>query len=114
MFTANVETAATACNVITSEVDAAIISRYQAGESQGAIARSLGLGREAVRRILKERGIPLHPKCPVSGPHRQAILSLHAEGKSIKEISASLGLKFTTVYRVLRRQDMVKKNRKQS
>jgi len=34
---------------------------------------------------------------------------MHAEGKTIKEISAMLGLHFATVYRVLLRNGRVKK-----
>ena len=40
-------------------------------------------------------------KTPAARPHQQAISAMHAEGKSIKEISTELELNFATVYRVL-------------
>jgi DNA-binding NarL/FixJ family response regulator len=109
MFTVTVETDATGGTAIGSDIEAIIVFRFQAGESQVSIARALGLGTFIVRRVLKEHRIPPHPKCPVSGPHQQAILSLHAEGKTIKEISDGLSLNFATVYRVLLRNGRVKK-----
>jgi DNA-directed RNA polymerase specialized sigma24 family protein len=40
----------------------------------------------------------------VSGirPHRQAILELHGEGKTIQQLSTQLGENFGTIHRVLR------------
>lgn len=109
MFTSTIEMATTSNSVVTSEVKDAIVTRYLAGESQVAIAEELALATVVVRHVLKERRAPPHPKCPVSGPHEQAILSLHAGGKSIKEISNGLGVNFATVYRILLRNGRVKK-----
>jgi hypothetical protein len=109
MFTGSVETGATGVTVIGSDIAAAIVSRYEAGESQVSIAKALGLGTFIIRRVLKEHRVPLHPKCPVSGHFQQAILSLHTEGKTIKDISTDLGLNFATVYRILLRSGRVKK-----
>jgi hypothetical protein len=67
------------------------------------------VNQKAIRRVLKQLGEPLRTPCPVAGVHRQTILDRHAEGKSIKEISAQLGLDFTTVYQVLRRAGRVQK-----
>ncbi|MDB5306711.1 MAG: hypothetical protein JWO38_913 [Gemmataceae bacterium] len=88
-----------------------IARRYQAGETQTGIASSLDLDRSIVRRVLDLLQIPLRPQCPASGPHRQAILEIHADGKSIKEISTQLAMNFATVYRVLRRAGRVQKMR---
>lgn len=90
---------------------AEVASRYRAGETQEAIAASLGVSQKAVRRVLGQMGEPLRTSCPVSGVHRQTILDRHDDGKSIKEISAILGLDFATVYGVLRRAGRVRKKR---
>jgi transposase len=67
------------------------------------------VSQKAVRRVLDRLEEPRHTSCPVSGTHRQTILDWHAEGKSIKVISAQLGLNFATVYQVLRRAGRVQK-----
>lgn len=90
---------------------AEVARRYRSGETQKAIAASLGVPQKVIRRILEELGEPLRTSCPVSGVHRQSILDQHAGGKSIKEISTELGLSFATVYQVLRRAGRVKKKR---
>jgi hypothetical protein len=81
------------------------------GAAVGAVVGSvgLGLGRRVVRRVLVQLAVPKRPRCPASGPHQQAILAMHAKGKSIKEISTELGVNFATVYRVLRRTGRVQK-----
>ena len=88
---------------------AVVARRYRSGETQGAIAATLGVSQKAVRRILDRSEEPIRPSCPVSGTHRQTILDRHAEGRSIKEISTELGLNFATVYRVLRQAGRVQK-----
>jgi DNA-directed RNA polymerase specialized sigma24 family protein len=88
---------------------AEVASRYRSGQTQKAIAASLGVTQKAVRRALNHLGEPLRTSCPVSGVRRQVILDRHTEGKSIKEISTELGLNFATVYRVLRRAGRVQK-----
>ena len=87
---------------------AEVARRYRSGETQEAISASLGVSQKAVRRVLDQLGEPLHTPCPVSGVHRQTILAQYAEGKSIKVISAQLGLNFATVYQVLRRAGRVR------
>jgi hypothetical protein len=89
-----------------------VARRYRSGETQKAIAASLGVPQKFVRRVLAELGEPLRTSCPVSGVHRQAILDQHAEGKTIKEISTGVGSNFATVYQVLRRAGQVKKTRR--
>jgi transposase len=89
-----------------------VARRYHSGETQKAIAASLGVPEKVVRRILVELREPLRTSCPVSGVRRQAILDWHAGGKSIKEISTGLGLNFATVYQVLRRAGRVKRKRR--
>lgn len=112
MFTAAADIDTTSNARSSSDKTDAIVTRYLAGESQVAIAKALGMGHETVRRTLKERGVPLRPPRPVSGPHWQAILALHADGQTIKEISTELGLNFVTVYRVLRQAGRVQKKRR--
>ena len=102
----------TAGAAVTSDTNTEIVRRYRAGESQAAIASSLGLGRGVIRRALGRLSILLRPKCPASGPHLQAILDRHAAGQSIQEISTASGLNFATVYNVLRRADRVRKKRR--
>lgn len=100
---------------VPSDTANEVARRYRAGESQAGIALSLGLARTVVRRVLDQLAVPIRPKFPASGPHQQAILILHAEGKTIKEISTRLGVNFATAYRVLRRAGRVeKKHRKTS
>ena len=96
---------------VSSDTASEIARRYQAGESQAAIASSLGLGRSVVRQLLVEQAVPIRPRCPASGPHQEAILALHADGKSIREISARLEIDFATVYRVLLRAGRVRVKR---
>jgi hypothetical protein len=91
---------------------AEVARRYRSGETQKAIAASLGVPQKVVRRILEQLGVPLRTSCPTSGVHRQAILDQHAEGRTIKEISTGVGLNFATVYQVLRRAGRVKKKRR--
>jgi hypothetical protein len=93
---------------------AEVARRYQSGDSQAAIAAALGLGRGVVRAVLEQQGVPIRPRCPASGPHQEAILSLHAGGKSIREISDQLRIDFATVYRVLLRDGRVSKKRRPS
>jgi DNA-directed RNA polymerase specialized sigma24 family protein len=64
-----------------------------------------------VRRLLLDRGVPLRPPCPASGPYKEVICERHAGGKSVGEISQELGLDFATVYRVLRQAGRVHKKR---
>ena len=90
---------------------AEIARRYRSGETQQAVAASLGVSQKVVRRVLDQVGEPLRTSCPVSGTHCQAILDQHADGKTINEISAALGLNFATVYHVLRRAGRVGKKR---
>jgi len=54
MFTAATKTDANYNSSPASDKAAAIGARYRTGEFQEAIARALGLGREVVRRTLKE------------------------------------------------------------
>jgi transposase len=89
-----------------------VVRRYRSGETQETIAASLGVSQKAVRRVLDRLEEPRRTSCPVSGVHRQTILDWHAEGKSIKVISAQLGLNFATVYQVLRRAGRVQKKRR--
>jgi uncharacterized protein (DUF433 family) len=77
---------------------AEVARRYRSGETEEAIATSLGVSQKAVRRVLDQLREPLRTPCPVSGMHRQPILDQHAEGQSISVISAQLGLNFATVY----------------
>lgn len=86
-----------------------VAGRYRSGETQEAIAASLGVSQKAVRRVLDWLEEPRRTSCPVSGVHRQTILDWHAEGKSIKVISAQLALNFATVYQVLRRAGRMQK-----
>lgn len=86
--------------------------RYRAGETQKAIAASLGVPQKVIRHILEELKEPLRKSCPVFGGYCQTILDRHAEGKTIKEISTGFGLNFATVYQVLRRAGRVNKKRK--
>jgi transposase len=88
---------------------AEVARRYRSGETQEAIAASLGVSRKVVCRVLDQLEEPRRTSCPQSGMHRQTILDWHAEGKSIKVISAQLGLNFATVYQVLRRAGRVRK-----
>lgn len=108
-FKLNVEVSVPCAGFVSSATASEVARRYRSGESLAGIAASLGLGRFVVRRILARQGIPLRPRRPASGPHLQAILAMHAGGKSIKEISAQLGLNFATVYRVLRQAGRVHK-----
>jgi DNA invertase Pin-like site-specific DNA recombinase len=55
--------------------------------------------------------VTLRVRSPTSEKHRQAVLTMHARGKRINEISSELGLDFTTVYRILRRAGRVKRKR---
>jgi hypothetical protein len=105
----SVGVAVTRPSPVTSATEAEIVRRYHAGDSPARIGQALGLGAGVVRRVLKRLAVPPRPKCPVSGPHEQAILSMHAEGRTIKDISGALGLPFVTVYRVLPRHGMEKK-----
>jgi DNA invertase Pin-like site-specific DNA recombinase len=78
----------------------AIVTAYATtGEKWGSV----------VRRILLDRGVPLSVRPPVSEEHRKAILKMNTKGKGIKEIGMSLGLSFSTVYRILLRAGQVKK-----
>jgi hypothetical protein len=70
------------------------------------------LSKHAIRRVLVKLGEPRSRCSPVSRKHRQTILDLHARGTSIKDISAKLGLDFTTVYRVPRRTGRVGRRRR--
>lgn len=88
-----------------------VVRRYSAKESQAAIATAMELRRAVVRRILVERGVAIRVRSPTSEEHRQAVLTMHAGGKSIKEISSDLGLDFTSVYRILVRVGRIKKKR---
>src|SRR5581483_6433348 len=97
---------------VSADTAAEIARRYRSGESQAAIASSLGLGRSVVRNVLAKQAVPIRPKCPASGPHQETILALHADGKSIREISTRLGIDFATVYRVLLRAGRVSKKRR--
>jgi len=97
---------------IPTDAVADVIRRYRSGETQGAIAASLGVNQRAVRRVLELQNEPIRTSCPVSGVHREAILDRHGRGQSIKEISTGLGLNFATVYQVLRRAGRVNKRRR--
>ena len=91
---------------------AEVVRRYRSGETQGAIARSLGVSQGAIRRVLNQMKEPRRSSCPASGVHREVILDQYAQGKSIKEISSQLGLNFATVYQVLRRAGRIEKKRR--
>jgi transposase len=76
-----------------------VARRSRSGETQEAIAASLGVSQKALRRVLDRLEEPRRTSCPVPGMHRQTILDWHAEGHSIKVISTQLGLNFATIYR---------------
>ena len=108
-FAVEVKFDATACMAISSDMAAEIARRYRGGASKVGIAAALHLSEGVVRRVLDRMAISARPTCPASGPHLNAILALHTEGKSIGQISALLGLNFATVYRVLVRAGRVTK-----
>lgn len=56
MFTSSVSLSVTGCIAASSDTEAAIVARYQAGDSQASIAKALGLGRDLVRSVLKRLG----------------------------------------------------------
>jgi DNA-binding transcriptional regulator LsrR (DeoR family) len=109
IFHVSVATAVASELSVSSDTASEIARRYQAGETQAAIASSLGLGRSVVRRVLDQQAVAIRPRFHASGPHQEAILALHADGKSIREISTRLEIDFATVYRVLRRARRVQK-----
>jgi hypothetical protein len=109
MFAESVGTDAHRSLVVCSDKQAEIAKRRSDGESLATISRATGLGIGVLRRIVKELALPPRPRCPVSGPHERTILTMHDEGKGIKEISTALNLEFVTVYRVLQRNGKLRK-----
>jgi DNA-binding NarL/FixJ family response regulator len=93
----------------SSDVEAMIAELHLAGKSIAAIVKVVGASARIVRRVLKLLAMPPRPRSPASGTRQPTILAMHAVGKTIKEISDSLGLDFATVYHVLRRSGRVKK-----
>ena len=89
-----------------------VVNRYQNAESLAVIAAALGLKRAVVRRVLVDSGVPLRVRRPTSEETQRAVLEMHAQRKSIKEISSDLGLNSATVYQILRRAGRVRKQQR--
>jgi DNA invertase Pin-like site-specific DNA recombinase len=79
-----------------------IIARYEAGEPSTAIATTFNISKGSVIRILREAGIPIRNQGLTNDQIAEAA-QLYANGQSLAQIGAHLGVDHGTVWRALKK-----------
>ncbi|MEU1746861.1 hypothetical protein ACPXB5_07600 [Micromonospora arida] len=70
---------------------AAVVERAQAGESLTRIANSYGVSRQAVRGLLRRRGVPARSREKLTESERSEAVRQYAEGLSVGEVAKNFG-----------------------
>jgi DNA-directed RNA polymerase specialized sigma24 family protein len=80
---------------------AEIITRYEAGEPSTVIAKSFGLSKGSVIKLLRDAGVPIRNQGLTSEQVTEAA-RLYVSGQSLAQIAAHLGVDHGTVWRALK------------
>ena len=67
------------------------IGRAAGGESLTAIAKSYGVSRQAIRGLLRRRGVPARTVAKLAEPQRAEAVRLYSEGMSLTEVANTFG-----------------------
>lgn len=85
----------------------AILAAAKRGEYARQIARGNGISVSTVLRVIREEGLPVHPRCrprKLGAGSRARIVREYIAGASTVQIAADLGVHYGTVSRVLREE----------
>lgn len=74
------------------------------GESLRHVARTLGISSQALRKLVKSKGIiptDQHPR--LTAEQQQEVLSLVRQGVSLREVGEQFGVAHQTIRRIVKR-----------
>lgn len=82
-------------------VPSEVIPLYLKGESYRSIAEQLGVSHPIIRKAVIAAGFKSRPAHAPRQFNHAAILQLKHEGKTVKEISDTLNIKYNTVWGII-------------
>lgn len=86
-----------------------VVTRANAGEELTRIAEAYGITRQAVRGILRRRGVPGRPLGKLSTAQHAELTEKYVAGESIAILAASYGIAESSVRALLRRRGVWRK-----
>lgn len=70
----------------------AVVERAGAGETLTRIAHSYGVSRQAIRGLLRRRGVPARSRAKLTEPERSEAVRQYTEGLSIAEVAKNFAI----------------------
>jgi len=97
--------------IATKRIEPMMVQMYERGQGILTIAVALGVNRSVVRRVLRERNVPL--RGPALPNHRaREVRRLYDSGLSVAALAAHLGVGKSTLLRFMQRNEIATRDRR--
>lgn len=95
---------------LSREVVNQLCADYQAGATQRELARTYGISKQSVAKLLQERGVPARPR-GLSSEQLEQATQLYLAGKSVVQVGQAMNQPPNTIYDALKRTGVQMRDR---